>query len=172
MVQNREKSLCREIEEKVDQWGVNRVKAEAVVLPEGERETPWEWVYVSALSAAGRRLTGAVCPAPNRSARSAVLLWSGNHPQKDLLCNHLPTRCRRLPLSKENKPSFAVATWAPVGLCASSGRFASKANRSRPKATRTHLISDPARSGNMKSTKNLLWVLRALRGERGCFNPA
>jgi hypothetical protein len=33
MVQNRGESLCREIEEKVDQWGVNRIKAGAVVLP-------------------------------------------------------------------------------------------------------------------------------------------
>jgi hypothetical protein len=40
-----QESLCREIEEKVDQWGVNRVKAEAVVLQEGKLEAPWELLY-------------------------------------------------------------------------------------------------------------------------------
>jgi hypothetical protein len=106
----------------VDQWGVNRVKAEAVVLQEGEREAPWELLYVSAHNAAGRCLTVAVCPVPNRSAGNVVLLWSGNHPHQDLPCDHLPPRHHSSPFSRESKPSFAIgiqASASPAGCFAS-----------------------------------------------------
>jgi hypothetical protein len=91
-VQNNEESLCREIKEKLDQRGVSRVKAAAVVVPGGEREAQRRkealMLNVSARTAAGKHLTAVAGPVPTWLARSAVCLWSGSYPQEDLSCDH------------------------------------------------------------------------------------
>jgi hypothetical protein len=72
MLQKLKESPCREIKAEEDRSGANRVGEETVLVREGEREAPWLVLFVSAHSAARRRLTSEGYPAVDRYAGSAV----------------------------------------------------------------------------------------------------
>lgn len=79
------------IEEKAAPAGVKEGRVVAVAVPEGE--APWLVRYVSVRNAAKKCRIAGVCPAPERSVRRVVLLWSENFPHRSLFHNHLSGRC-------------------------------------------------------------------------------